>query len=64
MKWHLDLYGELSTICIALQVGPQIPEHMISGMIICGATRSGGTRRTIRVLLRTFTWIECLGAHV
>src|ERR1051325_6053090 len=22
MKWHLDLYGELSTICIALQVGP------------------------------------------
>jgi len=22
MKWHLDLYGELSTICIGLQVGP------------------------------------------
>jgi signal transduction histidine kinase len=22
MKWHLDLYGEFSTICIALQVGP------------------------------------------
>lgn len=22
MKWHLDLFGELSTICIGLQVGP------------------------------------------
>ena len=22
MKWHLDLYGEFSTVCIALQVGP------------------------------------------
>jgi len=22
MKWQLDLYGEFSTICVALQVGP------------------------------------------
>src|ERR1700751_3952771 len=22
MKWHLDLYGEFSAICVALQVGP------------------------------------------
>ena len=27
MKWHLDLYGELSTICIALQVGPDSGAH-------------------------------------
>jgi hypothetical protein len=22
MKWHLDLYGEFSAICVALQIGP------------------------------------------
>jgi signal transduction histidine kinase len=27
MKWHLDLYGELSTICVALQVGPDSGAH-------------------------------------
>ena len=27
MKWRLDLYGELSTICIALQVGPDSGAH-------------------------------------
>ncbi|HXJ86548.1 MAG TPA: HAMP domain-containing sensor histidine kinase [Candidatus Binatia bacterium] len=27
MKWHLDLYGELSTICVALQLGPDSGAH-------------------------------------
>ena len=27
VKWHLDLYRELSTICIALQVGPDSGAH-------------------------------------
>jgi signal transduction histidine kinase len=27
MSWHLDLYGEFSTICVALQVGPDSGER-------------------------------------
>jgi signal transduction histidine kinase len=27
MSWHLDLYGELSAICVALQVGPDSGTH-------------------------------------
>jgi len=27
MKWHLDLYGEISTICVALQLGPDSGAH-------------------------------------
>ena len=27
MKWNLDLYGELSTICVALQLGPDSGAH-------------------------------------
>ena len=27
MKWHLDLYGEFSAICVALQVGPDSGGH-------------------------------------
>jgi signal transduction histidine kinase len=27
IKWHLDLYGELAAICVALQVGPDSGAH-------------------------------------
>jgi len=61
--WHLDFYGELSAICVALHVGPDSARAM-AGMTTFIATSTGTTLRSILSRWRTSMQIRACKKHL